>query len=488
MDHNQYLLAARVSTDVLVFAGLVGGSIIMLLSFLNWRLAVKSVLVVLLFEGAMRKWMFVSLQELVYFLKDGILLGAYLRFFFFPDPEIRARRMNAPVFTICMLGACVSLSAFNPNINSVLVALYGVKIYFYYVPLAFMMPYLFRSEDEFMKQLRWYALLATPICLIGVLQFAMPGSSIWNVYAHSGAETAASNFGAAGVGEKIRITGTFSYLTGHTTFCIFFTAIHLALLVNRQTKAWMIILTGNLALLFANGMMGGSRTCVFAMGGVLVLYAVLSLGRRLGTSENPFVVVAMAVSGIVVGGSYYFYTAWIAWSSRLYGASDSVKGRIIDHTRYAMSAALSDGGLFGFGIGTAHPASDQLRQALKLDRQLVPTPSYDHEMGQVMVELGLVGFIAWYVLRVMTTMGMWRAAGQLQPGILRALLVGLALISLFHLYFLQVVYNHTAAVLIWASYGLALIPSMHSSVAVKATPNQARGSRGRLLPARRGGR
>lgn len=459
-------LAVSISKDTLLGIGAVGGLFVVMLSFSNWRLAVKSALVILLFEGALRKWFFASAQELVYFLKDGVLLGAYIRFFLFPDPDIRAYKTAAPTITIISLALLVSASAVNPNINSVLVALYGVKIYFFYLPLAFMIPYLFRTEEELARNLRLYALLATPICLIGVLQFAAPTSSIWNVYAQSGAATEASNFGWGGALEKVRITGTFSYLTGHTTFCVFFVAIHLALLVNKQTKIWQAILTINLALLFGNGLMGGSRTCVATMGLILIVYSFSTFGRPLGTSKHPTVLIGAAIGGVIAGGAYGFYTAWIYWSARLYGASDSIRSRVVDHTAHAMASALRDGGLFGYGMGTAHPAGEQIRKALTSNRQLVATPTYDHEMGQILVELGVVGFIAWYSIRFIMVLGLWDAFKNTKSGIVRSMLLGIVVLSLVHLYFLQVVYNHTAAVLICAGYGFALIPTLRPTIAL----------------------
>ena len=133
MDSISYpiIFAARLSNDALMLIGGLGGAVIVMLAFANWRAALKATLVVLLFEGAIRKWILPTGQELVYFLKDGILLGAYLRFFIFPDPELRRYQISAPVFAFWILALCVCFSAFNPNINSLLISLYGIKIYFY---------------------------------------------------------------------------------------------------------------------------------------------------------------------------------------------------------------------------------------------------------------------------------------------------------------------------------------------------------------------
>ena len=62
-------------------------------SLSNWRAAVKAALVLLVFEGAIRKWLVPGSQQLVYFGKDIVLLGAYIGFF----NDNAAKRYRIPV-------------------------------------------------------------------------------------------------------------------------------------------------------------------------------------------------------------------------------------------------------------------------------------------------------------------------------------------------------------------------------------------------------
>ena len=131
-----------------------GTLVIVYLAMMNWRRAVHAALIVALFEGAIRKWVFPQGSELVYFLKDIILLGAHLKFFMFPDPDLRAWRVRLPGTLIASV--CIGLTAFgafNPNIGSIVLAVYGLKIYLWYVPLGFMVPLLFRNEQEMTRLL-----------------------------------------------------------------------------------------------------------------------------------------------------------------------------------------------------------------------------------------------------------------------------------------------------------------------------------------------
>ncbi|MDY7015804.1 MAG: hypothetical protein SVX43_19855, partial [Cyanobacteriota bacterium] len=56
---------------------------IFLASFSNWKGAVKAVFFILVIEGALRKWILPQASDAIYFLKDFVLLAAYLRYFLF---------------------------------------------------------------------------------------------------------------------------------------------------------------------------------------------------------------------------------------------------------------------------------------------------------------------------------------------------------------------------------------------------------------------
>ena len=51
--------------------------LIVSLSSLNWRRSLKTVLVLVVLEGALRKWVLPQASDLLYFLKDFILINAF---------------------------------------------------------------------------------------------------------------------------------------------------------------------------------------------------------------------------------------------------------------------------------------------------------------------------------------------------------------------------------------------------------------------------
>jgi hypothetical protein len=348
----------------------------------------------------------------------------------------------------------VSLSALNPNIRSVLLAAYGLKIYFMYVPLVFMMPYLFRNEKEMVRQLTWYALLAIPICLLGVLQWKSDRFSMMNTFASGMLETGATSFG---FGEHARITGTFSYLTGHTTFVIFFFTLHVALLSLQETK-WKWLLIGiSLPLLTGNALMGGARASIVTMSFVTLGFTIAAITGKVGSSKN-FVLILIGGAVMALGGIAFMFTdAWTHWSARFQVSGDGMKTRVIDHPLYALEKAYNDGGFSGYGIGTAHPATDAIREKLHFPPTRKKVPVYDNEMGQVLVELGAFGFLSWYGLRFVLFLLAWTSFLRSPPGAIRALcLAGVLTTGPFLL--MSVVYNHTANFFTFALAGFALIP------------------------------
>lgn len=472
---NLLHLAARFSQTEMMLIGAFGALMVVGWSYSNWRAAVKIALVVALFEGAIRKWLLPGGQELVYFLKDVFLIGAYIRFFLSPTPELRAYTLKVPLGFVLILSAIACASALNPNIGSAIIALYGVKIYFMYIPLIFMMPYLFRTDGEMLRQLTWYTMLAIPICALGFLQWRSDGFSMLNSYASGEMEASgATGFGLE-AGGKVRITGTFSYITGHTTFVVIFSALSLLLLSLNEIRFKWVFLALSLPMLAANGLMSGSRATVLC--GVFVAAGLLlaATAGRVGNNKN---FVAMLVVGgfLALGGGIYVYRdAWMLWYGRFEssGSTGDISTRTVGHATYAISAGLKESGGLGTGMGLSHPASDALRRRLKIPVPRKKGLVYDNEFGQVMGELGIPGFIAWYGLRLMGILACWVGYWRSPPGLVRVMCLTTFLVSIPH-FFMSLVLNHTANILISAMTGLSLIPFLQNRVVMKHAPSRNR--------------
>jgi hypothetical protein len=456
----------KLSVAQMMMLGSIGAVAIVYLAMMNWRRAVYAALIVALFEGAIRKWIFPQGSELVYFLKDIILGGAYLKFFMFPGPEDRKWRLDIPstlITTVIII--LVMAGALNPNIGSPLMAAYGLKIYLWYLPLGFMIPVLFRNETHMTNVLFRYSLLAIPICLLGLAQFVAPPDSWINTYAASefaGVKNVAT-FGAGQV-ARARITGTFSYIGGHTVFVMFFFMLSLCLFMNLEDKRRWILLFGNLPLLLGNAFMTGSRATVFYLVLFAALIGAISAVTNMGKSRNTFFYVMIGLGVSIFAVTLVFDKAVTAFNTRRKTAGDSESGRAFYFLNAAIHAATTVD-IVGFGIGTSHPATAGLRKALEIPQPKNPAPYYDTETGQVMGELGWIGFFMWYALRVMMLIHCWGAFRRFPPSLMRSLSFAF---FLYHLLMLpgQMVLNHTNNVFLCASWGFCLIPKLQSLVCV----------------------
>ncbi len=462
--------AAKIPLSTLLTIGGAAALLLIFWSYSHWRAAVKVAFVSLLVEGAIRKWVLPQGQELVYFLKDVFLVGAYIRFFLAPDPELRAYRLRIPGTLIFSMCAVIGLTVLNPNIGSLLLGVYGLKIYMFYIPLMFMMPFLFRTQDEMRKNLLYYSWLGIPICLLGILQWQSDTFSVMNTYAGGMGETGATTFG---FGDRARITGTFSYITGHTTFVIFFGVLNLILLSWKETPHKWIIMAVSLPLLGVNAFMGGSRSSLFAVALVAGGFVLASFGGKVATSRQFLTTLIVGFVVSAAGALYMFAEAAVYWETRYKTSADSFEERVFGHTFSAVGMGLEEGGLGGFGIGTTHPATEAIRNALRIPPPKHRPPVFDHEMGQIMVELGLFGFMAWYALRLILLLVAWGAFRQAPAGPLRS--IALATILVYMPYFLMsMVLNHTANFLIFGMLGLCMAALMEPTVQRKVV----RGRRG----------
>ena len=369
-----FLAAPKLSIGTLLLLGAFAGLMVIAWAYSNWRAAIKLAIVVALLEGGIRKWVFPSGQELVYFLKDGILLGAYLRVLFGSELEFRLTHLKLAANEILILCVIIGLGALNPNFGSPLQGLFGLKMYFMYLPLVFIMPRLFRSEEEAVRQLTWFLWIAVPICLLGLAQWKAGPDSPLNVYANMDGGRGPAGFG---FGDKVRITGTFSYIAGHTTFLLFFTGLSLVLLSDRKTKwPWLIVAT-IIPLLLGNALMNGSRGLILILAVVFAAFAIFGFTGQIGqgTKFRSILITGVAMGVIVV--SYLFVDAYFYLSQRFLRAGDSVSDRTTAwHTR-SLEHAINGAGVFGYGLGITFPASGALAAALQLPPPRNARPSWN---------------------------------------------------------------------------------------------------------------
>lgn len=428
-----------------LIVGLVACVIIFYFSALKWRNSVKAVFILLVFEGALRKWVIPQASELIYFLKDIILLGAYLNFYgLSSSKEKLPTQGGGRIVSILIFIASIwcIFQAFNSSLGSPLVGIFGLRGYLIYIPLIWMIPYLFDSKDELYKFLRSHLLLTIPCGLIGIVQFFSPPDSFINAYAN---ETVVGK-ATFGVTDFVRITGTFPYINNYSVYLIVCFALLIIMLSARQSQKWQLITLIELFLVVINSFMTGSRGTIFAQ----ILFLVGYLGAKALTQPTKAmrVMQRLIVSSVVVSfiAIIWFRPAIDAFWLRTTTNKD-VSGRIAV-TFLEPLFFIQYKELDGYGTGATHQAVPTLRQVLDLPRgEVIPT-GYESEMGRILLELGPIGFIFWYGLKISIIIGLFRTFWMLKIPFLRELALAAFLIQSIQLNgFL--VFHHTYAVYYW---------------------------------------
>jgi hypothetical protein len=148
----------------------------------SWRTIIKLSLVIVVLEGAFRKWVLPQASDMIYFLKDLVILIAYCKYYLSSEPKypFRLNLFNIVLLTLLVWG---SVQVFTPSLGSPIIGLFGLRGYLFYVPMMWMLPSLFQSQEEIYKFLRSYLLIAIPLALLAIAQFYSPLHSPINVYA-----------------------------------------------------------------------------------------------------------------------------------------------------------------------------------------------------------------------------------------------------------------------------------------------------------------
>lgn len=431
-----------------------GGGAAAVWAFRRWRPAVQLAMVVLVLEGAIRKWLLVEAQDIIYFGKDVLLLAAYGGFL---AHRRRLRDRWVPpatgLYATLLFSALYGLlEVFNPRLPNFFVGLIGFKSYFLYVPLLFVVPAVFPTDAALARFLRRFLWLSIPVGLLAVAQFFSPPSSILNTYARPTDDPiSAVTFGSS---SFVRVTGTFSFISGYSAYL---TAIVMLALAALATTRWR--LRGNLEVYLALGLsilgmlMTGSRGPVVIVGALFPLYWWLAVARE-KKSGATVARLAIGLALLAVFVSVVGRDAFGAFRGRTVAAGDELSGRIsLPFT--SPLATLPDAGIFGYGIGATHQAATAVTKDRIpfswLDGHLIEV-----ETGRVMLELGPLGFFLVYLGRLLLALFAFRQVFRLRTLFHRSIAVAGLLVFLAAIP-AGTVFDVTTGLLYWFFGGLLFL-------------------------------
>jgi hypothetical protein len=446
----------------------IAGAALLFMAWRNWEFGIQALLVIVIFEGAVRKWFLPSASDLVYFYKDFIMLASIIGYL--------SRRNKTPllikgqlqillvIISVFLVYAIASLA--NPSIPHPLVGLFGLKVYCLYIPLAFMVPRMFSSRQKLIDFLRWYLLLALPVIILSVAQFrdADVGSSLnryaWNQEAsESGNEASGiAAFEDSSGNTYVRVTGTFSYISGLVVYLPVVFAMLLGLAEINSSKSlprlhrWFTYFA--LAAVVATAFMTGSRSSILYLAVILLIfYAFTSLKRlkgRLFQIAFGGVLVYLALTAV-------FPEALDAMKNRALGGDEQVaegQGRIADLFSLPVDEAVL-AGAFGYGIGTTQNSVPSLMNQLNLQFSGERIPiGYEGESSRVMLDLGVIGYLLYLLLRIALLTTLWRICLAIKDYDSKSLAVVALSVLTIYIFVGGAVVNHTQSVYQWFLVGV----------------------------------
>jgi len=300
----------------------------------------------LIFEGALRKWALPGLATPLLIIRDPVALWLILT-------SLKRGLLTTNIFLMIMLmvGTISIFTALFLGHKNFLVAVFGARILLIHFPLIFVIGRILNREDV-LKIGRISLYLCLPMTILIALQFYSPQSA-W-VNRGVGGETSGAGFeGALGY---FRPPATFSFTNGTTLFYSFCAPFILYFWLNRKNISFLILISATMGLLAAIPL-SISRSLFFSTGvtAIFIIIAILRKPKYLGGILLIFFATAVLI--VFFSKSGFFQTATKAFTSRFETANKAeggVKGVLGDRYLGGMMGALtqtSPSPFFGYGLG-----------------------------------------------------------------------------------------------------------------------------------------
>ena len=368
--------------------------------FREIRWLIWSYFMLLIFEGALRKWAVPSLANVLLIVRDPVLLLIYVLAF-----SRRIFPVNGFTISIAFIGVSSFLISFLAPFGDWRVALFGVRCNFLHLPLIFVIGRAFSYAD--VRLVGWMMLaLAVPMTALVALQFQSPSDAFVNRGAGEDASMISS------INGRIRPSGTFSFVSG----IIFFYALTVAFLVyglvQKRTYPWWLTIAAGCAVPVALAV-SSSRSTVAASAMVLVAFVVAVVCRpSLALKSTKLIVMAFVIASFVTGMTMFqegmeIFQARVEHAAEVEGGAEGFVQRII-HQFTRPFSYMDEIPIVGEGLGSGTNVGAKLLTG-EIEFLLA-----EDEWERIVLESGPVLGISFLLLRVSLACWLawlaWRAA------------------------------------------------------------------------------
>jgi hypothetical protein len=426
---GSYRLAQYVIHDDMVGLAWVAlsvvGATVVVTVLKSWRKGFYLFLAWLLFEDFARK--FLGNNMIIFFAKDFLLLAVLISFFAASrrkEVRIFSPPFRFPLLIFIWFGF---MQIFNPGSTSIWYGLMGFKMFFYYVPLIVIGYALLTSEADLRRFFTVNLVLAIVIISLGIAQSIL-GASFLNPAVQ------AEDLRALSTLYRVSASGDIAYRPNG----IFVSAGRYA---NFIMVAWMFVLgfSGYLLLGHRRG-----RVLAFIALPITAAGAFLTTSRgsfmwgminavatsiafvwgapwRQGQARRVFRSIQRVALGIGLGMVVLFYAYPDALMSRLAiyeeTLSPSSASNELAHRGWTypvenfLGAFTYDRWPYGYGIGTASLGTQYVTRIFNVKP---PGVGVESGFGTLVVEMGIVGLVLWFVLSGAILFSSWKVVKRLK--------------------------------------------------------------------------
>jgi len=344
-------------------------------------------------EGLGRRFLPIP-GPVLYFAKDVVLLAGLLTIGLQPSVIRLTRRLAGPLPLLVSATAVWGvLTLLHPDHPSVLLGLVGMRQYLLWWIAPLVCAAAMLQEGQSWRAERILAFMAIGIAALAAYQFTQPPDALVNAYVWGEDRSLVATVTTTG---RVRVTSTFSYISGFADFVILVVPILLAAAVSAARRHSSRLFYAASGCLAASAPLSGGRAVVMFVAASLL--AVLGFSGALRTRRGRLTLVAI----VLAAGAGVWVVPEAAQGIQDRFDSEDTPQRIRD-LAFAVPVYTLLNTKFPFlgaGVGTLQAAGVAFNVESKWEVEAEPQ--------RVLIELGLPGYILVWLSRFVMTIGLVR--------------------------------------------------------------------------------
>ena len=336
-----------------------------------------------IFSGAIRKWVFTTGSM------GNILLLIQLFLPFLISLKKLGFSLPSKLYIFKFYFLYLLISAFNPLNLTIFHGILGIILH-----LGFWWLIFFYYENRQLIDIRplipWMVTLCVIEFIIGIVQYQLPADSFLNKYA--AIDQLGVNQSVAMVGNSVRITGTFSYISGYTSFLIFAILFIWSLFYTAYNKRVIVFL---LLGVIITTLMSGSRTSTLIV--ILIILLIIISEFTLETISDfiksmivPFLILFIFFSAkLSSGGGDIIKNAFSNFETRRIENSQTGEQnqRIKSDIQELFMDYRGKYPFFGVGLGSTYQGATSI---FGTSEYVFEYGYYEGELPRIVLEAGFI--------------------------------------------------------------------------------------------------